>query len=112
MGTGWKAEVMSHQAWRNMKNFIRNLFFACICVFPLLAQQPKRVIVRAAKVLDVKTGRTLSNQAIVIEADQIVSIGGDAKPGAGDWVIVISNVTARPGLIAPHTHRTGDPRQT
>jgi len=94
-----------------MKNFIRNLFFACICVFPLLAQQPKRVIVRAAKVLDVKTGRTLSNQAIVIEADQIVSIGADAKPGAGDRVIEISNATVLPGLIDAHTHLTGDPRQ-
>jgi imidazolonepropionase-like amidohydrolase len=94
-----------------MKNFIRDLFFACICVFPLLAQQPKRVIVRAAKVLDVKTGRTLSSQAIVIEADKIVSIGGDAKPGAGDRVIEISNATVLPGLIDAHTHLTGDPRQ-
>jgi imidazolonepropionase-like amidohydrolase len=94
-----------------MKNFIRDFFFACICVFPLLAQQPKRVIVRAAKVLDVKTGRTLSSQAIVIEADKIVSIGGDAKPGAGDRVIEISNATVLPGLIDAHTHLTGDPRQ-
>jgi imidazolonepropionase-like amidohydrolase len=94
-----------------MKNFIRDLFLACICVFPLLAQQPKRVIVRAAKVLDVKTGRTLSSQAIVIEADKIVSIGGDAKPGAGDRVIEISNATVLPGLIDAHTHLTGDPRQ-
>jgi len=91
--------------------FIRSVFVACICVLPLLAQQPKRVILRAGKVLDVKSGRTLSNQAIVIEADKIVSIGGDAKPNTGDQVIELPNATVLPGLIDAHTHLTGDPRQ-
>ncbi|PYV58879.1 MAG: Xaa-Pro dipeptidase [Acidobacteria bacterium] len=91
--------------------FIRSVFVACICVLPLLAQQPKRVIVRAGKVLDVKSGRTLSNQAIVIEAGKIVSIGGDAKPNTGDQVIELPNATVLPGLIDAHTHLTGDPRQ-
>ena len=94
-----------------MRMFIRSVFVACICVLPLLAQQPKRVIVRAGKVLDVKSGRTLSNQAIVIEADKIVSIGGDAKPNTGDQVIELPNATVLPGLIDAHTHLTGDPRQ-
>src|SRR5205085_3506977 len=94
-----------------MRMFICSVFVACICVLPLLAQQPKRVIVRAGKVLDVKSGRTLSNQAIVIEADKIVSIGGDAKPNTGDQVIELPNATVLPGLIDAHTHLTGDPRQ-
>jgi imidazolonepropionase-like amidohydrolase len=94
-----------------MRMFIRSVFVACICVLPLLAQQPKRVIVRAGKVLDVKSGRTLSNQAIVIEAGKIVSIGGDAKPNTGDQVIELPNATVLPGLIDAHTHLTGDPRQ-
>jgi len=94
-----------------MRMFIRSVFVACICVLPLVAQQPKRVIVRAGKVLDVKSGRTLSNQAIVIEADKIVSIGGDAKPNTGDQVIELPNATVLPGLIDAHTHLTGDPRQ-
>ena len=94
-----------------MRMFIRSVFVACICVLPLLAQQPRRVILRAGKVLDVKSGRTLSNQAIVIEADKIVSIGGDAKPNTGDQVIELPNATVLPGLIDAHTHLTGDPRQ-
>jgi imidazolonepropionase-like amidohydrolase len=94
-----------------MRMFIRSVFVACICVLPLVAQQPKRVIVRAGKVLDVKSGRTLSNQAIVIEAGKIVSIGGDAKPNTGDQVIELPNATVLPGLIDAHTHLTGDPRQ-
>jgi imidazolonepropionase-like amidohydrolase len=91
--------------------FIRSVFVAWICVLPLVAQQPKRVILRAGKVLDVKSGRTLSNQAIVIEAGKIVSIGGDAKPNTGDQVIELPNATVLPGLIDAHTHLTGDPRQ-
>ena len=94
-----------------MRMFIRSVFVAWICVLPLVAQQPKRVILRAGKVLDVKSGRTLSNQAIVIEADKIVSIGGDAKPNTGDQVIELPNATVLPGLIDAHTHLTGDPRQ-
>jgi imidazolonepropionase-like amidohydrolase len=94
-----------------MRMFIRSVFVACICVLPLLAQQPRRVILRAGKVLDVKSGRTLSNQAIVIEAGKIVSIGGDAKPNTGDQVIELPNATVLPGLIDAHTHLTGDPRQ-
>jgi imidazolonepropionase-like amidohydrolase len=94
-----------------MRMFIRSVFVAWICVLPLVAQQPKRVILRAGKVLDVKSGRTLSNQAIVIEAGKIVSIGGDAKPNTGDQVIELPNATVLPGLIDAHTHLTGDPRQ-
>ncbi len=34
-----------------------------------------RTIVRAGKLLDVRTGKTLTNQAIVIEDGKIVSVG-------------------------------------
>ena len=93
-----------------MNNFIRTVLAACLFVLPMAAQQPKRVIIRAGKVLDVKTGRTLSNQAIVIEADRIVSVG-EVKPAAGDQVIELPNATVLPGLIDAHTHLTGDPRE-
>src|SRR5215470_5574656 len=93
-----------------MRIAIRSIFVACLCLSQLFAQQPKRVIVHAGKVLDVKTGRTLSNQAIVIEGEKIVSIGGDAKPNAGDQVIDLPSATVLPGLIDAHTHLTGDPR--
>ena len=36
---------------------------------------PRRVVIRAGHLLDVKTGNTLSGQAIVIEGDRIVSVG-------------------------------------
>ena len=94
-----------------MKICFRSVLAVVLFVLPVIAQQPKRVVVRAGKVLDVKTGRTLSNQVIVIESEKIVSVGSDAKPGAGDQVIELPNATVLPGLIDAHTHLTGDPRQ-
>lgn len=94
-----------------MKTCIRTFLVASLFILPVIAQQPKRVVVRAGKVLDVKTGRTLSNQVIVIESEKIVSVGSDAKAGAGDQVIELPNATVLPGLIDAHTHLTGDPRQ-
>ena len=73
---------------------------------------PRRVIIRAGRVLDVKSGNTLTGQAIVIEGDKIVSIGpaADAKPAPGTETIDLSSATVLPGLIDAHTHLTFDPK--
>ncbi len=49
------------------------------------AQEPEpagRVIVHAGKLLDVRSGKTLTDQAIVIEAGKIVSVGPFAQANA------------------------------
>jgi imidazolonepropionase-like amidohydrolase len=72
---------------------------------------PRRVIVRAGKVLDVKTGQTASNQAITIEGDKIVSIGPAGNVASeGATIIDLPNATVLPGLIDSHTHITFDPK--
>jgi imidazolonepropionase-like amidohydrolase len=75
-------------------------------------QVPSRVVVRAGKLLDVKTGKTLADQAIVIEGDKIVSVGAMAavKSSASDRVIDLSHATVLPGLTDAHTHLTMDPK--
>ena len=74
------------------------------------AQAAKRVIVHAGKYLDVKSGKTLTNQTIVIEGDKIVSVGGDAKPMPADIIVDLSGATILPGLIDVHTHLTANPQ--
>src|SRR5207248_10266267 len=44
--------------------------------------RPSRIIIHAAKLLEVKTGKTLADQAIVIEGEKIVSVGPMARCGA------------------------------
>jgi imidazolonepropionase-like amidohydrolase len=73
-----------------------------------LAQQPvpNRVVIHAGRLLDVKTGRVLTNQNLVIEDDKIVSVGAASAPTAGSKLIDLPNATVLPGLIDAHTHLT------
>ena len=72
----------------------------------------KTVAVRAGRLLDVKTGKTLANQTIVIEGDKIERVAetsGDELLPAGATVIDLPNATVLPGLIDAHTHLTLNP---
>jgi imidazolonepropionase-like amidohydrolase len=69
----------------------------------------KTVVIRAGRMLDVKTGKTLTGQSIVIRGDRIASIGADAQAPAGTTVIELPNATVLPGLIDAHTHITFTP---
>jgi imidazolonepropionase-like amidohydrolase len=74
----------------------------------VVAQQ--RAVVHAGKLLDVRTGKTLTDQAIVIEGDKIVSVGpaAEIKASSSDTAIDLSHATVLPGLIDAHVHLTGD----
>ena len=100
-------------------NFAKSLcsvLLALLASTAALAQQagptPSRTIVRAGHLLDVRTGKTLTNQAIVIEGGKIVSVGPDsgANADATTQVIDLSGKTVLPGLIDAHTHITFNPR--
>ena len=93
---------------RRMTGLAVVLMAVCAC----LAQQAMpRVVVHAGKLVDVKSGKLLSDQAVVIQGDKIVSVGpaSEVKPTASDKVIDLPNATVVPGLIDVHTHLTGDP---
>jgi imidazolonepropionase-like amidohydrolase len=75
-------------------------------------QRPGRIVIHAAKLLEVKAGKTVADQAIVIEGDKIVSVGpmAQVQRSTSDRLIDLPNATVLPGLIDAHTHLTGDPR--
>jgi imidazolonepropionase-like amidohydrolase len=76
------------------------------------AGSTQRVVVHAGKLLDVRSGKTLNDQAIVIEAGKIVSVGpmGQAHRSSADRFIDLPNATVLPGLTDAHTHLTGNPQ--
>ena len=73
------------------------------------APATKTVVIRAGHLLDVKTGKTLANQTILIQGDKIASVGSDAQVPAGAQVVDLSKATVLPGLIDAHTHVTYTP---
>src|SRR5215475_7437908 len=79
----------------------------------VIGQSPQKetVLIKAGKLIDVRAGRVLNDQAILIEGDRIKQVGasGTVQAPAGARVIDLSNATVLPGLIDCHTHLTGDP---
>ncbi len=72
------------------------------------APAPKRTVIRAGRVLNVRTGELRANQAIVIEGDKIAKIApsSEVTAAAGDTTIDLPDATVLPGLIDMHTHLT------
>ena len=83
-----------------------------LCLSALAMGQTRRLVVHAGHVLDVKSGKTLNDQTIVIEDGKIISVGssGQANIPPDATRIDLPNATVLPGLIDAHTHITMDPK--
>jgi imidazolonepropionase-like amidohydrolase len=68
------------------------------------------LVVKAGRILDVRTGQYRSRQTILIDGGRIVAIGElAAKLPAGARIIDLGKLTVLPGLIDCHTHLTFAP---
>ena len=90
----------------------RALIFLMVCLaIQLAAQTPQPVAVHAGHLLNVKSGKLLADQTLIIQDGKIVSSGPAASTKAPDGAAIIElpNATILPGLIDAHTHITSDP---
>jgi len=92
---------------RRVLNFSVPLLFATLFCRPCFpAGDPPETYVRAGHLLDVRGGKLLANQVIVIRGERIerVGSGDDVKIPAGATFVDLSRATVLPGLIDCHTH--------
>lgn len=84
------------------------LMSAVVCL-PISAQSSSKALtlIKAGRLIDVRNGRVLTDQAILIEGDRIKEVGPAsqlASKASGARVIDLSGATVLPGLIDCHTH--------
>ncbi len=93
------------RAW----SLVYSQILACLIV---QAQAPA-LVVKAGRILDVRTGQYRTQQTILVEGGRILAVGSaqemEAKLPIGARVIDLGNQTVLPGLIDCHTHLTFSP---
>jgi len=80
-------------------------FFALLLMFSAsLLVHAQVTAIRAGKIVDPETATVLSNQIILVEGQNIKSIGATERIPTGSTVIDLSKYTVLPGLFDAHTH--------
>jgi imidazolonepropionase-like amidohydrolase len=85
------------------------LALATVAASAANAQQPSGAappvtVIRAARLIDPKSGTVTNNAAIVVDRGRITAVGSNVAAPATARVIDLGNVTLLPGLIDAHTH--------
>jgi imidazolonepropionase-like amidohydrolase len=84
------------------------LLLCCLILQPALAQPQATaahpIVLRAARLLDVESGRMLTPGEVLVQAERIVEAGPSVKRPAGSEVIDLGDRTLLPGLIDAHVH--------
>jgi imidazolonepropionase-like amidohydrolase len=70
------------------------------------AQQPvnKPIVLHAARLLEVDTGRIVTPGEILIEGERIAAVGSSVEHPSGARLIDLGDTTLLPGLIDAHVH--------
>ncbi len=73
---------------------------------PAVAQQAtgKAIVLHAARLLEIDSGRLISPAEILVEGDRIAAVGSTVAHPAGAQVIDLGDTTLLPGLIDAHVH--------
>src|ERR1044071_8932111 len=77
------------------------LFF---CLLAVAGGQQRAIVIHAARLLDVDSGRITSPGEILVRGERIVETGGSLPRPAGAEVIDLGDTTLMPGLIDAHIH--------
>ena len=82
----------------------KTIFALALAAQTCAAAENKAILIKAGRLIDVRAGRTLSGQSILIEGDRITQVGASLTAPAGARIIDLGAYTVLPGLIDNHTH--------
>lgn len=68
------------------------------------ASQKAPIVLHAARLLDVKTGKIVAPGEVLVEGERIVEVGPTVKHPSGGQIIDLGDMTLLPGLIDAHVH--------
>ena len=83
------------------------LLCCCLTVVPLAqtsATNAHPIVLHAARLLDVKSGRVIKPGEVLVEGERIVEVGSSVRRPTGAEVIDLGDRTLLPGLIDAHIH--------
>jgi len=85
------------------------LFAAMLCAPFECAQEktapsPKKLAIRAGRLIDGKTNTPISNVLILVEGDKIAAVTPGGPAPSGVELVDLSNATVLPGFVDAHTH--------
>ena len=79
------------------------LSLAVALVLGTVPAQSQTLVIRAGRMIDVISGRTLDNPVIVVDGDRIIAVNPPTPP-QNARTLDLGDVTLLPGFIDAHTH--------
>jgi imidazolonepropionase-like amidohydrolase len=83
---------------------MRFLLVIALGTATLPAQAPRTVVLHAARLIEVETGRVVAPGEIRVEGERIAEVGSAVRHPAGAEVINLGDMTLLPGMIDAHVH--------
>jgi len=71
---------------------------------PAQASQSQAVVLHAARLLDIESGKMISPGEVLVQGERIAEVGSSVKRPSGVQMMDLGDVTMLPGLIDAHIH--------
>jgi imidazolonepropionase-like amidohydrolase len=79
-------------------------FIAFLIAAASLSAQPRTIVLRAARLLDVETGAIIMPGEVLVQGERISAAGASVNHPPGAQIIDLGDTTLLPGLIDAHVH--------